>query len=81
MQKSKNFKFSTTGLSQRQTLFGKTTDYLILIIAITLSVLGLVVITSAVGGTDNDYVTKQIFALFLGVISAVVLSFVNYEYL
>lgn len=81
MQQKKKLRLGVTGLGQRTRLFGKTTDYLLIIIPVILSSIGVAVIAAATGGISNDYVTKQLFALFLGVTSALVLSFINYEYM
>lgn len=63
--------------------FGKTqkkpTDYTIAILAIVLSVFGVLMVASATKGGDTSYVTKQSFAVFLGICFMFILSFVNYE--
>lgn len=56
-----------------------STDYAIAIIAIVLSVLGVFMIASASRGADSSYVTKQSFAVFLGICFMFILSFLNYE--
>lgn len=62
--------------------FGKnktSTDYTTAIIAIVLSVLGVLTIASAVREGNPSYVTKQAFAVFLGICFMLILSHVNYE--
>ena len=63
--------------------FGKTqktpTDYTIAVLAIVLSVFGVLMVASATKGIDTSYVTKQAFAGFLGICFMFILSFVNYE--
>jgi len=55
------------------------TDVITAVIAIILAVYGLFMVASAVKGTSNTYITKQAFAVFLGMIFMVLLSYVNYE--
>lgn len=62
--------------------FGKNKtsfDYATAIIAIALSVLGVLMVASATRGGNGTYVTKQAFAVFLGICFMLILSFVNYE--
>ena len=56
-----------------------STDYAIAIVAIVLSVLGVFMVASASRGSDSSYVTKQSFAVFLGICFMFILSFLNYE--
>ncbi|MBE6671469.1 MAG: rod shape-determining protein RodA [Ruminococcaceae bacterium] len=62
--------------------FGKnktSTDYTTAIIAIVLSVFGIFMVASATRGSDTSYITKQSFAVFLGICFMFILSFINYE--
>ena len=62
--------------------FGKnktSTDYTTAMIAIVLSVFGIFMVASATKGGDTSYITKQSFAVFLGICFMFILSFVNYE--
>lgn len=62
--------------------FGKNktpTDYTTAITAIVLSIFGVLMIASAVRVGNNSYVTKQSFAIFLGICFMFILSYVNYE--
>ncbi len=62
--------------------FGKnktSLDYTTAIVAIVLSVFGVFMVASATRGGDNSYVTKQAFAVFLGICFMFILSYVNYE--
>ena len=62
--------------------FGKnktSTDYTTAIIAIVLSVFGVLTVASAVREGNSSYVTKQAFAVFLGICFMLILSYVNYE--
>lgn len=60
--------------------YNKTpTDYTTAIVAIVLAVLGVLMVASAVRGTESSYVTKQSFAVFLGICFMFILSYVNYE--
>ena len=56
-----------------------STDYATAIIAIVLSIFGVLMVASATKGADGSYVTKQAFAVFLGICFMFILSFVNYE--
>ncbi|MBR6682097.1 MAG: FtsW/RodA/SpoVE family cell cycle protein [Clostridia bacterium] len=63
--------------------FGESTlatDFPTAIIAILLSLYGIIMVASAVRGADS-YVTKQAFAVFLGICFMFILSNINYEYL
>lgn len=62
--------------------FGKnktSTDYTTAIFAIVLSILGVFMVAGATRGGDNSYVTKQAFAVFLGICFMFIISYVNYE--
>lgn len=62
--------------------FGKNKtgfDYTTAILAIVLSVFGVFMVASASQGISSAYVTKQAFAVFLGICFMLILSFVNYE--
>ncbi|MBE6718502.1 MAG: rod shape-determining protein RodA [Ruminococcaceae bacterium] len=62
--------------------FGKnktSTDYATAFIAIVLSIFGIFMVASATKGSDTSYITKQSFAVFLGICFMFILSFVNYE--
>ncbi len=62
--------------------FGKNKtsfDYTTAVIAIVLSVFGVFMVASATRGGNNSYVTKQAFAVFLGICFMLILSFINYE--
>ena len=54
-------------------------DYATAIIAVALSVFGRFMVASATNGSDNTYVIKQSFAVFLGICAMIILSYVNYE--
>ena len=54
-------------------------DYATAIIAVALSVFGIFMVASATKGSDNTYVIKQSFAVFLGICAMLILSYVNYE--
>ncbi len=55
------------------------TDYATALIAIALSVFGVLMVASATRGGDGSHVTKQAFAVFLGICFMFILSYVNYE--
>ena len=62
--------------------FGKnktSADYTTAIFAIVLSVLGVFTVAAATKGGDGSYVTKQAFAVFLGICFMFILSYINYE--
>lgn len=56
-----------------------STDYTTAFIAIVLSIFGVFMVASATRGSDGSYITKQAFAVFLGICFMFILSFVNYE--
>ncbi|MBQ4116703.1 MAG: hypothetical protein IJD37_04940, partial [Clostridia bacterium] len=62
--------------------FGKNKtsfDYTTAVIAIVLSVFGVFMVASATRGENTSYVTKQAFAVFLGICFMLIISFINYE--
>lgn len=62
--------------------FGKNKtsfDYTTAVIAIVLSIFGVFMVASATRGETTSYVTKQAFAVFLGICFMLILSFINYE--
>ena len=58
-----------------------STDFPTAIVAILLSIYGIIMVASAVRGGDSSYVTKQAFGTFLGICFMFILSNINYEYL
>lgn len=54
-------------------------DYATAILAIALSVFGVLMVASATRGGDGSYVIKQSFAVFLGICFMFILSYINYE--
>ena len=62
--------------------FGKNKtsfDYTTAVIAIVLSIFGVFMVASATRGGNTSYVTKQAFAVFLGICFMLIISFINYE--
>ena len=56
-----------------------STDYITAIIAVVLSVFGVLMVQSASRNSNGQYVIKQAFAVFLGICFMFILSYLNYE--
>ncbi len=58
-----------------------STDFITATVAILLSLYGIFMITSIVREGDSSYITKQAFAVFLGICFMFIISNINYEHL